>query len=65
MTTITVHNLDESLQQRLRLRAVQHGRSIEEEAHVILRTALGQEETTPVKNLGTGPSTSCSSLSAA
>ena len=53
MATITVRNLDESLQQRLRLRAAQHGRSIEEEeAHVILRAALGQEET-PVKNLGT------------
>ncbi len=52
MATITVRNLDERLQQRLRLRAAQHGRSIEEEAHVILRDALGQE-TAPVKNLGT------------
>ncbi len=52
MATITVRNLDERLQQRLRLRAAQHGRSIEEEAHVILRAALGQEEA-PVKNLGT------------
>ena len=52
MATITVRNLDERLQQRLRLRAAQHGRSIEEEAHVILRAALGQEKA-PVKNLGT------------
>ena len=40
MVTITVRNLDAELQQRLRLRAAQHGRSIE-------------EETAPVKNLGT------------
>ena len=52
MATITVPNLDERLQQRLRRRAAQHGRSIEEEAHVILRAALGPEEA-PVKNLGT------------
>ena len=52
MATITVRNLDERLQQRLRLRAAQHGRSIEEEAHDILRAALGQEQA-PVKNLGT------------
>ena len=53
MATITVRNLDAELQQRLRRRAAQHGRSIEEEARVILRAALGQEETAPVKNLGT------------
>ena len=53
MATITVRNLDAELQQRLRLRAAQHGRSIEEEVHDILRATLGQEETTPVKNLGT------------
>ncbi len=53
MATITVRNLDERLQQRLRLRAARHGRSVEEEAHVILRAAFGQEETAPVKNLGT------------
>ncbi len=52
MATITVRNLDERLRQRLRLRAAQHGHSLEEEVHDILRAALGQEKT-PVKNLGT------------
>ena len=52
MATITVRNLDESLQQHLRLRAAQHGHSLEEEVHDILRAALGQEKA-PVKNLGT------------
>ena len=52
MATITVRNLDESLQQRLHLRAAQHGHSLEEEVHDILRAALGQEQA-PVKNLGT------------
>ena len=53
MASITVRNLGERLQQRLRRRAAQHGRSIEAEVHVILRDALGQEETAPVRNLGT------------
>ncbi len=52
MATITVRNLDERLQQRLHLRAAQHGHSLEEEVHDILRAALGQEKA-PVKNLGT------------
>ena len=52
MATIMVRNLDESLRQRLRLRAAQHGHSLEEEIHDILRAALGQEQA-PVKNLGT------------
>ncbi|MDE2993991.1 MAG: plasmid stabilization protein [Chloroflexota bacterium] len=52
MATITVRNLDERLRQRLRLRAAQHGRSLEEEVHDILRATLGQEKA-PVKNLGT------------
>lgn len=52
MATITVRNLDAELQQRLRLRAAQHGHSLEEEIHDILRAALGQKKA-PVKNLGT------------
>ena len=52
MASITVRNLDESLQQRLRRRAAQHGHSLEEEVHDILRAALGQEKA-PVRNLGT------------
>ena len=53
MASITVRNLDESLQQRLRRRAAQHGHSLEEEVHDILRAALGQKEMAPGKNLGT------------
>ena len=52
MASITVRNLDAELRQRLRLRAAQHGHSLEEEVHDILRAALGQEQA-PVKNLGT------------
>ena len=52
MATITVRNLDAELQQRLRRRAAQHGHSLEDEVHDILRAALGQE-TAPIKNLGT------------
>ncbi|MBF0561680.1 MAG: plasmid stabilization protein [Alphaproteobacteria bacterium] len=52
MTSITIRNLDGSLKSRLRVQAAVHGRSMEEEARVILRTALNQEPQEP-KNLGT------------
>ena len=58
MASITVRNLDEDVQQRLRQRAARHGRSMEEEVCDILRTALGPEvapegEAAPVTGLGT------------
>ncbi len=40
MASITIRNLDDPLKSRLRVRAAQHGRSMEEEARVILRSAL-------------------------
>lgn len=40
MATMTIRNLDEDLKARLRVRAARHGRSMEEEARSILRTAL-------------------------
>lgn len=40
MPSITVRNLDEGLKRRLRIRAAENGRSMEEEARNILRTAL-------------------------
>ncbi len=40
MASITIRNLDESLKRKLRMRAAQHGRSMEEEARHILRAAL-------------------------
>jgi plasmid stability protein len=44
---MTIRNLDDSLKQRLRLRAAAHGRSMEDEMRDILRTALSTEETSP------------------
>ena len=40
MASITVRNLEEGLKRRLRIRAAENGRSMEEEARDILRTAL-------------------------
>ena len=43
MASITVRNLDEGLKRRLRIRAAENGRSMEQEARDILRAALDQE----------------------
>ena len=43
MATMTIRNLDDELKARLRLRAAQHGKSMEEEARSILRDALKSE----------------------
>ncbi len=40
MATITIRQLDEKTKSRLRVRAAHHGRSMEEEARDILRSAL-------------------------
>ena len=40
MASMTIRNLDEDIKQRLRVQAAEHGRSMEEEARTILRTAL-------------------------
>jgi antitoxin FitA len=40
MATITIRQLDDHVKSRLRVRAARHGRSMEEEAREILRTAL-------------------------
>lgn len=40
MATITIRNLDDDLKVRLRLKAANHGHSMEEEARLILRRAL-------------------------
>jgi plasmid stability protein len=40
MATITIRQLDEKTKTRLRVRAAHHGRSMEEEAREILRSAL-------------------------
>ncbi len=43
MSSITIRNLEESIKKRLRVRATQHGRSMEDEARHILRAALGEK----------------------
>ena len=50
MASITIRNLDDSLKRRLRIRAAEHGRSMEEEAREILRQTVGGAPAT--KNLG-------------
>ena len=42
MASITIRNLDEHIKQRLRVRAAEHGRSMEEEARDILRKVMGE-----------------------
>ena len=49
VATMTIRNLDEDVKARLRVRAAQHGRSMEEEARSILRIALS---TPPEANTG-------------
>ena len=44
MASMTIRNLDDSLKRRLRIRAAEHGKSMEEEAREILRSALSQED---------------------
>lgn len=47
MATMTIRNLDDQLKQRLRVRAATHGRSMEDEARDILRTALATQPSDP------------------
>lgn len=47
MASITIRKLDESTKARLRIRAANHQRSMEDEARTILRTALAADTSTP------------------
>ena len=47
MASITIRNLDDELKKRLRVRSAHHGRSMEDEARDILRTALATESPPP------------------
>ncbi|MBO9456648.1 plasmid stabilization protein [Paracoccus sp. R12_1] len=49
MASITIRNLEDDVKRRLRIRAAEHGRSMEEEAREILRQVVGQER--PAHNL--------------
>jgi plasmid stability protein len=42
MASITIRNLDDDIKQRLRVRAAEHGRSMEEEARDILRRVMNE-----------------------
>ena len=50
MASITIRNLGEPLHKRLRIRAAEHGHSMEEEARDILRQAMSRPA--PGRNLG-------------
>ena len=43
MASITIRNLEEDVKTRLRVRAAGNGRSMEEEARLILRDAVGRK----------------------
>jgi len=43
MASLTIRKLDEKTKTRLRVRAAQHGRSMEEEARTLLRVALADD----------------------
>jgi antitoxin FitA len=43
MASMTIRDIDERLKARLRVQAAHHGRSMEDEARDILRTALSTE----------------------
>ncbi len=47
MASITIRNLDDDVKTRLRVRAAEHGRSMEEEVRTILREAVDAGKATP------------------
>ena len=47
MASITIRNLEDGLKRRLRIRASDHGLSMEEEVRQILRAVLNQELAVP------------------
>ena len=52
MASITIRNLDDAVKTSLRKRAAGHGRSMEEEARLILADAV-ERQAAPAKGLGT------------
>ena len=47
MASITVRNLDDDARARLRVRAAERGRSMEEEVRIVLREAVSDERSGP------------------
>ena len=51
MSSITIRNLDPAVKERLRVRAAQHGRSLEAEVRNILQKAVSARDVLPARNL--------------
>jgi plasmid stability protein len=51
MATLTIHNVDAAVKDRLRVRAARHGRSMEAEARTILSEAVAGEHDEREPNL--------------
>jgi plasmid stability protein len=51
MATLTIRNLDPAIKERLRIRAAEHGHSMEAEARRILQVTLKEPERAPARNL--------------
>nr|WP_294530959.1 Arc family DNA-binding protein [uncultured Rhodopila sp.] len=51
MSSITIRNLDPAIKERLRVRAAEHGHSMEAEVRRILQASLQQPERPPGRNL--------------
>jgi len=47
MASITIRNLEESTKRKLKIRAATHGRSMEQEAREILKSALSKKPKRP------------------
>ena len=48
MATLTIRNLEDDVRDKLRVRAAQHGRSMEDEVRVILRGVVSQRSSREV-----------------
>jgi plasmid stability protein len=53
MAQLVVRNLEENVKRRLRARAKSHGRSMEEEARVIIRDAVSADKRPKEEGVGT------------
>jgi plasmid stability protein len=51
MSSITIRNLDPAIKERLRIRAAEHGHSMEAEARRILQTTLRAPDRRPGRDL--------------
>lgn len=54
MAMLTVRNIDDDLKTRFRIKATEHGYSMEEQVRRILRVALNPDRPTPAPGSGLG-----------